>query len=267
MLKTIFEQLNLSENAHRVYMRLLENGRASARQLAENLNMPRPSVYDNLNILIQKGLVLEHEEENKKLFQVDDVKNVSRLLKEKISFLEKEQKEFEHILPTLSIQTSSIQPKIKFYSGTEGVKQVLSDILWYKNIETYSMWPVSEMVHVLGEEYFAKHNRDRIKRKISVRGIWPQDKTLSLKDYPMFGTGEGHLRELRFAPKGTTWKMGSWLYADKVAFISSRDETFGFIIHSKDFADWHRAQYEMVWNASKKVKPQPQYTDRFLDTI
>jgi hypothetical protein len=37
--------------------------------------------------------------------------------------------------------------------------------------------------------------------------------------------------------------MSYWLYADKAAFISSRRETFGFIIHSKDFAELIKAQF------------------------
>ncbi len=267
MFKKLFEDLGLSENTHRVYLQLIENGTSSARMLAENLSIPRPSVYDNLKILIQKGLVIERNEGNKKLFQVDDVKNLPRLLKNKITSLQKEESDLENLLPKLLMQTQAIEPKIKFYSGVEGVRQVLNDMLWYKNIDTVALWPISEMVELLGKEYMADMNRKRIRQKLSTRGIWPEDKRVNLKDHPFLGVGDKFYREIRIAPKGMTWNMSYWVYADKVAFISSRKETFGFVIHSRDFAEMIKAQFEVIWKASKAIKAEPQHTNEFLKTV
>jgi predicted DNA-binding protein YlxM (UPF0122 family) len=267
MFKQLFEDLGLSENARRVYLQLIENGAASARMLAENLNIPRPSVYDNLNVLMQKSLVIERYEDNKKLFQVDDLKNLPRLLSDKMSVLAKEQQELEKLLPTLLSETHTIEPKIKFYSGVEGVQQVLKDMLWYEDLDTFALWPISEMVELLGKEYMADFNRKRIRNRLSARGIWPEDKRLDLKNHPFLGVGEGFLREVRIAPKGMTWNMSYWAYADKVALISSRKETFGFVIQSRDFTEMIGAQFEVIWKASKPIKPEPEHTDAFLKTV
>jgi len=267
-LENLFKELDLGEAAQRIYSHLLENGDSSARQLAENLNIARPSVYDNLKILIQNGLVVERVQNNKKMFQVDDVKNLPRLIKTKIERLDKEKKAIEQILPTLLKNVgSSTEPKIKFYSGVEGVKQVLNDVLWYENIETLTMWPISEMIEVLGYDYFERHNRERIRRNISIRAIWPKDRSTRLKDHPALGVGKGFLRDIRVAPKRMVWDMGYWSYADKVAFISSRKETFGFIISSKDFAQLLKAQFDIIWDMSKPLKPEPEHTDAFLKTV
>lgn len=267
MLRKLFEELGLTEQAHRVYLSLLENGASSARTLAQNLSIPRPSVYDTLNALIRKGLIIEREEENKKFFQVDDVKNLPRLLSERMDALKSEQKELERLLPLISKRASSIEPKIKFYAGVEGVQQVLNDMLWYKNIETLAMWPISEMIDALGKEYFEKLNRRRIPQNISIRAVWPDDKRVSFKEHPYTGIGKGHLRDLRVAPKGMSADMGYWIYADKVAFVSSRKESFGFVIHSCDFAEMMKSQFEVLWKASKPMKPEPKHTDAFLKTV
>lgn len=267
MLTKILEEIGLSENSIRVYMRLLEGESFSARQLAENLNIPRPSVYDNLKILINKGLAVEHDEENKKIFTAADVKNLPQLLKSKRETLEKFETEIKKILPLLNKQTKNIEPKIKFYSGAEGIRQVLRDMLWYENIETLTMWPISEMVEILGKDYLADLNRKRIRQNISIKGIWPENKAVNLKEYPFLGVGKKHLRELRLAPKSMLWNMSYWLYEDKVAFISSRQESFGFVISSKDFSELIRTQFEVIWKISKPIKPQPKYTDKFLETI
>lgn len=267
MLSKLFNELGLPPNAERIYVWILENGACSARTLAENLGLPRPSVYDNLKLLMQKGLVLEREEENRKYFQIDDVNNLPRLLSDKIDVLKKEQSDLSLLLPKLKKHKNAIEPKIRFFSGIEGVKQVLSDMLWYRSIETYAMWPITEMVDILGKEYFERLNRKRIPRHISIRAIWPENKKVSFKEYPFLGTGKGHLRDLRLGPKGMNADMGYWIYADKVAFVSSRKESFGFVIHSRDFAEMMKAQFNTIWHQSKPIKPEPEHTDPFLKTL
>lgn len=161
----------------------------------------------------------------------------------------------------------SVEPKIKFYSGVEGIKSVLRELLWYENIATCAMWPISETVTLLGADYMANLNRRRIRQNISLRTIWPQDKLLDLKEYPFLGVDKGHLRQMRHAPPGMTWSMSYWQYADKVAFISSKEEMFGFVIHSREFADLIKAQFEEIWKVSEPVAPQPELTDEFLKTV
>ena len=267
MIETILQNLGIPENSIRIYARLLECGYSNARQLAENLNLPRPTVYDNLKLLINNGLVTEKEEDNKKLFGIDDTRNLQNLARTKIEKLKISEQQIIDILPSLNGKTKTLQPKIKFYSGVDGIKQVLRDLLWYENIETLTMWPISEMVEILGKEYLEDLNRRRIKQNISIKGIWPRDKKVDFKDHPFLGINKGHLRQLRLAPKNMTWNMSYWLYADKVAFISSSVENFGFVIHSRDFSELVRAQFEQIWKLSTPIKASSKKVDTFLKTL
>ncbi len=267
MFDKIFQELNLSSNAQRVFSDLLDKGPSTARQIAERLNIPRPSVYDNIKILTTHGLVTERDEENKKIFSVDDIKNIPDLLQSKIDSLESEKTNFKKLLPSLLKQTHFIEPKIKFYSGKEGLRQVMNHIMWHRNIDTTIMWPMTEILHVLGADYLEELNRKRIQRNISIRGIYPHNSKTDFKKFPFLGVGGKHLREIRLAPKSMAWDMGYWMYEDKVAFISSQKECFGFVIHSRDFANLTKTQFEVIWNLSKQVKPEPQYTDKFLEGL
>lgn len=267
-LQPLFEQLGISENAYRIYVYLMENGATGARALGANLDIPRPSVYDYLDILIQKGLVTERFETNKRLFQVDDVRNISHLLVQQIQLLQKTKNGFEEMLPHLLKQDNSVEPKIRFYSGVEGVRQVLNDMmLWHHDIDTWALWPIADMLQILGKEYHEEFTRRRIKQRLHVYGLWPQDKRVSLRENTFLGVGKEFFRDVRVAPKGMTWSMGYWIYADKVAFVSSRKETFGFVIHSKDFAETQKAQFRAIWDISKPVSPNAAHTKSFLETV
>lgn len=267
MLETILTDLGITGTASHIYVRLLESGASSARQLAENLNVPRPSIYDNLKILINRGLVVERDEDNKKLFQVDDVKYLPQLMHEKIKQLQKNEQVLTSLLPSLIKQDTAIEPRIKFFHGLEGARHAIRDFLWYPNAETMTLWPISDIIDFLGADFMADLNRRRLRNHISIRAVWARDKAVSMKEYPFMGVGGDFLREIREAPVGMSWSMGAWLYADKVAFISSKEESFGFIIRSRDFFQLMKAQFDMIWPVSKPLKAQPQYTDAFLKTV
>ncbi len=267
MFDKIFEELNIPENSRRVFKDLVESGGSTARKISERLDIPRPSVYDNLKILIEKGLVTESYEDNKKYFFVDNIENILELIQEKINYLKKEKASIKDILPSLASITNHVEPKFKLYSGAEGLKQIMNQIMLNSNIDTILMWPMSEMMKVLGKEYLEELNIRRIEKNISIRGIWPNDKKLKLKDYPFLGVGREHLRELRIAPANMTWNMGYWMFKDKVGFLSSEKEMFGFIIQSKDFTELLKTQFEAMWQISTPLKPEPQNTDIFIKKV
>lgn len=251
MFSKIFRELDLSLLSEKVFNELLDKGASTAKQLADRVNIPRPSVYDHLKILIQIGLVMEKIVDGKKVFLVDDLKNIKELLDSKIKLLQEEKRKFEISLPSLLNKAMFIEPQIKFYSGREGVKQVLNHIMTNRNIETELFWPMSEMLKVLGPEYLEELNTKRIQRNIYLRAIWPLDKKVDIRKYPYLAGDENHLRDLRFAPKGMTWNMGYWMYENRVAFLSSEKEGFGFVIHSKEFADLMRLQFEQMWKIAQ----------------
>lgn len=250
MFTKIFQELGLSEITQKVFSDLLTNGATTASKLADRVGIPRPSVYDHLKILIKNGLVTERKEEYRKVFQVDDLRNIQELLNDKINSLENEKKQFELSLPALLQKVAFVEPQVKFYSGKDGIKQVMNHIMLNRNIETILFWPMSEMMKVLGEKYLEEVNEKRVKRNISLRAIWPKDKNFNVSKYQYLKGGKETLRNLRFAPKGMIWNMGYWLYEDKVAFLSSEKEGFGFVVQSKDFSNLMKLQFEEIWKIS-----------------
>jgi len=250
MFTKVFHELGLSDITQKVFNDLVTNGATTASKLADRVGIPRPSAYDHLKILIKNGLVTERKEEYRKVFQIDDVRNIQELLSDKIKALEIEKKQFELSLPSLLQKVAFIEPQIKFYSGKDGVKQVMNHIMLNRNIETILFWPMSEMMKVLGPEYLKELNDKRVKRNIFIRAIWPKDKILNTDEFPYLKSGEETLRDLRFAPEGMTWNMGYWLYEDKVAFLSSEKEGFGFVVQSQDFSNLMKLQFEEIWKIS-----------------
>lgn len=253
-LNPLLQQLNIPESSIRVYERLLETGSASASQLAVGLGVARTSIYQSVRPLLQKGLIIENAEEGKRVFQIEDAHVLTQLVDEQITSLRKERQHIHSAFSRVGRLPSNLPPRIKMYPGIEGVKQVLNELVWSGEKETLALWPLKEMLHVLGTEYFENFHRKRIRNGISARVIWPETQKVNLKQFPFIGIGDAHLKKVRIAPKGMHWDMGSAIYGDKVGFISSRKEAFGFTIQSRDFANLMRAEFESVWRLSRSFR-------------
>lgn len=241
-LEAILSQLGFSKTAGEVYAYVLAQKQVSARQIANALSLSRPSVYDQLKILVQEGLIVEREIENKKYFSIDDPKRTLFLFQEKTKQLADGKTAFERLLPELQKGGGAGDPKIKFYAGKESFRQVLTDVLLAEPKELLALWPFQDMTKVVGEEYLQLFTKRRVRAGINVRAIWPKKhkKTLIIP-----------AEETRHAPKGTHWSMGSLIYGDKVSFISSQSESFCFTVTSHEFSELMRVQFEVLWRLSR----------------
>ncbi len=139
-LKKVLGNLEISSSAQIVYLSLLSQGEATARVLAQRTGVTRPSVYDQVKELRSRDLVVERTIEGKTYFAVADVRKLESLMDEKIEDLKEDQKELKFNLPSLIVSAQSVQPKIRFFEGADGIQQLLKDVLWYDNITLSVYW-------------------------------------------------------------------------------------------------------------------------------
>jgi len=267
MLDTIFKQFNLKKEHTVVYSSLLESGPLPAGKLAKRLNMPRATLYGFLDDLNQKGLVLKSEKLAVKIWQAAPPEKVKEILNEQVNQIEKAKKSFANILPDLQAKQSTdfITPKFTFFEGQDGLRQIIKDVLLYRDLKTFGFWPIRDMVEVIGKEFLEQYGtKERIFRNIHVKLLVPQNKMIDIKKNPFFGTQPEFKRELRIAPQDVDYSMGYWVYGNKIAYISSKKESFGFIVESKELSQLMQTQFNLIWSISKPVKVDKRYTDKFV---
>lgn len=233
--------------ARRVYLDLVEHGESPARSISERLSMTRPSVYDQLDVLASHGLLSEREVDGKAFFAVDDIDELPRLLNERIDSIKKLTDTFSKERATLQKKTQTVEPKIKFFEGREGLVRLYRDLLWESDTTIETLWPHTEMAEILGEKEIESFNKKRIKRHVKIHSIWP----CGSRPKRGFWAGGDWGVERRIAPRGFSWSMQYTIYGDKVAFMSSEDELFGFVVLSREFAFLMHIQFKALWLLSK----------------
>ncbi len=269
MYDSIFHSIGVSVEESRLYVSMLSGGGSYAGALAKEIGVPRPTVYTIMKRLIEKGLVTESRKDGKKIFTPIHPDNLSKLIEDKKKELEDSGAVLKNLLPDLRSLLSStyVSPKMEIFESYQGLERVLKDMLLYRDIKTEALWPIQTMIDTLSPEFFEKHNIERIKNNIYVRAIWPENQVVNFKKFPYLGSGGDFKREIRIAPENVDFSMGYWIYGNKIAFLSSRKESFGFIIESAEMAKTLRSQFEIVWKESETVKIKSEDVQSFINKL
>ncbi len=241
-IKAALRRLELSASEQLIYLSLLGEGGGTARVLAARTGITRPSVYDQLKTLIALGLVVELAIEGKAHFAAADIKYLDALLADRIDRLTQSRESLAEALPALHASLETVTPKLRFFEGGEGVKQLLKDIMWHDKTTLQIIWPAANMAEIFAAAFLNWFDDRRQKRQLNIEVIYPN--TSKKTDSALFA---GPKDTQRVLPKGTSVAMATIIYGHKVASISSSAEAFGFIVESKEFAAEERTKFAALW--------------------
>lgn len=264
MIETMLENLGLKGDEIQTFIFLLENGPTTAGNLAKRTGLSRPSLYGFMRKLQRSGLIIESQKNGVKTFSTSSKEKISVLFEDKIAELEKGKSILEKAFREVKKDAAATGPKFQLFEGKDGLTQVMEDMLLYRDLITKAYWPIKSMVEVLSADYLNRHNKRRIKRNIFIQSIWPEKEKLDTNTYNFLGAGTRYLREVRMAPKNVNYSMGYWTYANKVIFLSSKKESYGFIIESKELVETMSSQFDVMWNISKTIPVNKKAEEEFF---
>ena len=215
------------------------------------MGISRTSVYDQVKVLKNKGLLVESLDGGMKKFAVQTPAKISQLIKEKEDKLKTAQKNLIEIEKLYNSQLRVILPKIQIYKGRKELQQMIKDVLLYRDITLYSYWSISDTLDTLTPSFFAKYHKERAERNISLKAIWPKNQAQLEKTKVFLNKYIKQKSEVRIAPTNKNFSLGYEIYANKVCFISSSQESYGFIVESEELVQTMKTQHEIIWKISK----------------
>jgi sugar-specific transcriptional regulator TrmB len=254
----ICEILDIKGATKRVLLLLIEKDNLSVLEISAELNIPKSSIYDSLNELVNKSIVVEYMEGKFKTFGISGLTQLEAVYKKKIQELESAHKSFiSYIKENLNIKSDkngSSRPKIKFYYGVEGVRQAFRDTPWVaKYKETYLMWPMVDMVGLLGEEFLIHHGTSRFNHDILMKVVQKHSDKNNVPDSFRWKKydNEEKLTQIKYAPKSMDWNISYWIYGDQVLFAGSGYEKYAFVVRSKEFSNLMKLMWGQIWSVSE----------------
>lgn len=236
-MQNILKDYGLNEKESQVYLATLELGEATGFQIFKKTALKKPTVYYVLEELHKRGLINQTKKEKKRYFVAEDPEKIKKDLVDKL-------KVFDELLPELrSIYNSKVnKPKLRFYEGKEGVKEVYKDTLRFKS--EILAFASERMMHTLGKDFSDEYVAKRVKNEIPVRAIMPSTDFLH-KNYVRKNLA--HLRIVKLIDeKKYNFPIEINIYANKVALMSFRDE-LGLIIESDEISKMMKMMFEYFW--------------------
>ncbi len=240
--------MGLPEKEAAVYVSLLGLGLATVTEIANKSGINRTTVYDILSSLSQKGLVSISGKEPKQEYRSENPDKLLTYLKNELERKAQSVRYAELMLPELkSIHKIGERPRIKFYEGEEGLREVYEDTLTSE--ETILAYAAVDDVNKGIANYFPKYYKRRAAKNIPIRAIFP--------DTPVARERSDLDKEERRESLLVPFEKYSFtpeinIYDNKVMIASWR-EKLGIIIESAEIADAMKKIFELSWDKAKEL--------------
>ncbi|MEI7511089.1 MAG: helix-turn-helix domain-containing protein [Candidatus Peregrinibacteria bacterium] len=246
MLSNTLQKIGLSEKESKIYLATLELGTAVASVIAKKAKTNRLTAYAILQSLTQKGYVSHYK---KKGIQHFSATHPQVLVNE----TEQSFQELKDSLPELNAIYSlhENRPKISFYEGREGLETLWNLSLNTQEQKVYQIAHLKTMISAVGEDFLNEYVKKRAEKGIVNYCIYDHFGIINFKTNYIFQTSKELLREVRIAPLDFQSSGISILYDNKVSFLSSKAESFGFLIESTEYSLMMKSLFKNLWEISK----------------
>ncbi len=241
----------LSENEASVYLALLELGKGSVAQISRRAGLNRTTGYDILDRLVARRLASISGKEPKQEYLAESPGRLEYILLEELELKQRELEGVRAFIPVLkSLHNVAGRPRIRFYEGVEGMKQVYEDTL--TATEPIVAYATYEDMHKALPGYFPAYYRRRAEKGIFARGIVPETPLARER----VRENKNEARELALVPADKyTFSPDIEIYDNKVVIASWR-EKLGIIIESGEIADAMKKIFELAWIAAKGMEKE-----------
>ena len=230
-LESNLRELGLKETEAKVYLTLLNIGPSTAISIAKRISIHRRTVYDTLNILINRGYVSTFCENGIKNFKANNPKIFLALITEKKRIL-------EATLPFLSqiFEQEKETTDISVINGIDGLKPILVEMIESKK-EILWMGGGFKLNSLL------LHSNRRMLdslAKTNIRTIQAKSKESALLSKT--------ISKIKIIPEKFQTNIAFFTY-DNIVLLSqiSQKGVISIKIENKEFANTFKNYFELIW--------------------
>ncbi len=240
MYDSVLKQAGLEEKQAKVYLACLELGSAKAPEIAKTAEIKRTTAYGILDELAGLGLVNYSEKNKQRLYRANSPEVLADIMDRNRSALAKSLPGLEDLFAT-----HHLRPKIQFFEGVSGVKQIYEDVLKCRTKKIRQIVNERANTDLVGEEFILNYIRRRVASGITTYDLHPKSGGIQTE---MRGREDPKLkRYVRYLPPDAFYAAMIMIYDNKVAMASSKKENFGFIIESKEFTNTLATYFDFMW--------------------
>lgn len=246
--QNILKDFGLTEPEIKVYLALLELGSQPASVIAKKAGLKRGHTYNMLELLIQKGIVQEFTKDRIRYFSSRSPATLMSILEHREDQLEKLKQSLMQVIPNLEhiFNPLLVQPKVRFFQGVEGIKEIYEDTIRMPNQNIYGVgdfeyyFPENQNKEL--NEWIWNYASRRAKKNIWYIGIVNKSKMSDLA----FRRRKKQKRKLKML-KGVYLPVEINIYGNRVAIASTHRDMVGLIIEDAPIAENLKNFHQSIW--------------------
>ncbi len=242
-IKAVLTDLGLSETEARVYLSMLHLGPGSVQNIAKRAKVSRTAAYDLIEGLQKKGLASTFQEGKKTMFSAEDPGQLESYFKTRISTMKGTLGTLGRLVPELRVMHGSDRPRVRFYSGEEGVRALFRDVESLDVKEFIEIADADAVYEVIDEKLLLELRSREGFKKIHIRSL--------AKSAPRNTKTRSEIRVLHEDSEAFHGNM--WVYRNRVAFVSLHGSIEVVILENEIFAQTMRVLFEQAWSSAKSV--------------
>jgi len=247
-LQISLQEFGFAEKETSVYLALLELGNGTVSAIARKANIQRTTCYTILDSLINKKVVVISGKEPKQEYVAQSPDTIIEMLKQEMESLQEKLKNAEKLAPQLkSIHNVGNRPKVKFYEGKTGLKEVYEDTLTSTE-EIRAFATLDDMYQAL-PGYFPDYFKRRAKKHIPIKGIVPAT-PVAFERMPY---DKEEMRTMALIPADKFRFSPEINIYDNKIMIASWKENLGIIIESEEIADAMKKIHDLAWQEAERL--------------
>ncbi len=233
------KKIGLNEKEARAYIAILELGEASMSELVNKSHLKRSTLYEMVESLRERGLISLSKRKKRLVYIAENPKKL-------LEHLEEEKHTIEEIMPELLTITNTLlkKPKIRFYEGAIGIKEVYKDILCHP-IEKIQAWAPENIIYELDKKFFDEYYTPRLREQKMII-------ELIATDLPEFRRHKAEntvpTRKMKLVDSQQfPFSVEITLYGrDRLAILSYQDQ-LGLIIESEQITKTLKSIFKLQW--------------------
>ncbi len=235
-LNTTLQKFGLKPKEAAIYLAALELGSGSVQNIAAKAGVIRSTAYEILEVLREKGLVTTYLKKHIRWFSAEDPDQIWEWAQRKVDIL-------KEAIPELTKLAGSARrrPSVRFYEGKEEMNIVFNEILTEADT-LIGLGSSDDLFREMKDthKFFLKQ---RIAKKIPLRIILRD--TLFARERQRQGPKE--LREVKLISEKYSYHGQLYVWKNKIAQFSFRDDFVAVVTESRELADMQRALFENLW--------------------
>ncbi len=235
------KSVGISDTEARVYLAVLELGETTIARVAQKSGIKRSTTYLALDSLKEAALISQIKKGKKTFIYAEDPRNLEKKMEER-------KQTISRIIPELLSISNLIdkKPIVRYFEGTEGLKEVFRDVLRFPDKEVYAWFPRKINYKNITAEYFDKvYVPERKKKNIWYKALIPSSSDMKRR----IDEAQKDLIAAKTIPEASfPVDVETLVYGDNKICLISYEEEIAIVIESKKIFDMMKSTFLLIWN-------------------